>query len=338
MSEKTIHNIGDFEFVCDGGYVYARSYIGSTGEHSVATVPDSIEIDGKTILTIYNCHGCLSNTLVEKVVSFTNLQKLMNMPKLRKVTILEQNYQPLVLENIPGPVTIEYKKGILKLEPQYSTDEIGPIAGDGVHAIFGDEVESIGIVRGGHITLGKAMKSILALKKPEFGISADCSVTEYELPTRLDFLSPIPPTVGSVAPGAMSTTEIHVPNGALEAYVSHPQWGKAAYIVEDGGKVIDNYSSKHKARQKKLEKDAKAAHIKAKAEKMRAMTESANAMLAPHKLAAWNPEIKESCSHFEVTVHVGPLTYNLIIPKDTSLDLWDTLASKLTAAQILMAQ
>ncbi len=338
MLEKTKYTIGDFEFESwSESTLEAVAYVGATGAGSVATIPESVVLEGQ-ILSHIGCEYELRNKQIETVISKANLSELEDMPALRKVTIHMQNTKPLKLKNIPGPVIVEYLKGIANYEPLWKDEEIAPIAGNGVHAVFGDEIEQVGTLRGGHITLGKGIKGIRALKKPEFGITADCTVAEYELPMRLDFLSPTPPTVGSVAPGALTITEIHVPNGALEAYTAHPQWGKAAYIVEEGGKTIDNYVIKHKARLKKLEAEAKDAHEKAKAEKVKAMSEVASAMLAPQKLAAWNPEIKENETDYEVKVQVGSLSYQLCVPKDAPLEIWDTLAAQLNVAQTLMAK
>lgn len=333
MEDKPRYTVGDFIYepsIFDDT-LDAVEYVGPTGPGSVAIIPASCEVEGHIYKYLYEYDNVLENIFVEEVVSEgKTLDKLRSMPILRKVVFECEASRPIKLIDTTHPVTVEYTKGIREFEPFTKYDEFPPIATTGNHAVFGDEVKAIGIVQGGHITLGKNVKSIFAMKKAQFGIEADCSVADYELPTRIDFRSAEPPVIGSLAPGAISITEIHVPKGALEAYISHPQWGKAAYIVEEGGATIDNYAAKHKARLKKLKKEAEKAIETAKEEKVKALSESTHIMLAQTKLAPWNPEIKEDERGFEITVYVGSMTINLEISKEAPISVWDTLAEKLS--------
>ena len=187
------------------------------------------------------------------------------------------------------------------------------------------------------------MKEIKALKNAAFGLRADTTISEYGLPTRIDFAAAEPPVVGSVAPGSMTQAELHVPAGSLDAYMSHPQWGKAAFFVEEGGKTVDKYAAKHKARLKKIQKDreeapAKAAE-KAKAEKLKAMRDMMHSTLAAQRLAKWNPTgFYYNKKYREITVTVGCLKIELNIPNDAPIGIWDKIVARLEETEEKLKQ
>lgn len=322
------------------------AYVGPEGPGSVAVIPDHIVIEGNELFPYGSFEEALRNKKIEKVInlggrglsglpllkeidwhkSIFDDDRVANMPMLETITFCEEMYSPASLTEEFRAVKRVYLKGINHLDKE--------VAGDGIHTIFGDEVENVGTIRGGHVTLGKGVKGISALKKAEFGIDADTTVAEYELPTRIDFLSDVPPTVGGVAPGAMPQTELHVPAGALAAYTKHPQWGKAAYFVDADGKTVDNYAAKHKARMKKVnEERAKAdaeATEKAKAEKLTSIGKVAHLAIAPQRLAKWDPSVEESYGDkIMAAVVVKCYRFCIDVKATAPITIWDEVAARL---------
>lgn len=329
---------GDFEYA---GNMKALRYIGATGPGSVATIKRYVEVDGAPLMT-RGYDSALAGVNVEKIVTDAWCNEFENMPALKEIEILHNDPDKVKCTDCPQLSRIHFAgnakyvpeicgpHGHVRIEYDNGLDLDQEVAGDNIHAVFCDTVENVGIIRGGHVTLGKGVKEISAIKKAEFGIAADTTVAEYELPTRIDFMSEIPPIVGTVAPGAMTVAELHVPAGAIDSYMAHPQWGKAAYFVDADGKTVDKYAAKHKARMKKLLKDhteaeAKAAE-KAKAEKVRAMGAMVHATLATQRLAKWNPQQKYSCTW---TVQVGALGIHVEVPEEAPIETWDKIIARL---------
>lgn len=327
-------------------YVKKAEYIGPTGPGSEAHL--SIRFPDKVIMFPDEFRNAINGINVEKIVFENSTFSLENMPILQEVVIMEDWLWSFVLNrtcpqvrlidirgSIREPVAIQGKRDNLTIIYSKDIEELEhEVAGDGIHAVFGDEVVNVGFIRGGHVTLGKGVKQISALKKADMGLAADTTVAEYELPTRIDILSAEPPTVGSVAPGAMTVAELHVPAGALDAYMGHPQWGKAAYFVEEGGKTVDNYAAKHKARLKKLKKESEAAATaaaeKAKTEKVKAIGGMAHSVIGPQKLSKWKIlEQKDWSNSLEFTLAVDCLELKLSVPKDAPLDIWDKIVASL---------
>lgn len=356
MAENKIYNIGDYSYSYnpETKKLEVIAYIGATGPGSVATIPEKVEIpdEKESFDTPYRTPlEALENLDIEKVVvEGSSLVRIKNLPKLKELEVHNSggDIYSLEIQNTPyinrvilnsklsseieiadnlQPVTIEYKKGWSKLDKE--------LPSSGFLHIFGDEAENVGVIRGGHIVLGKGVKNVTALKKAEFGISADTTIAEYELPTRIDFLSSEPPVIGSVAPGSISVAEIHVPPGALEAYMQHPQWGKAAYFVEEGGKTVDNYFSKHKARLKKLQKERQEEEAKnaekAKQEKVKAIGGMAHKTLGEQRLSKWTiVNIDESySSSIYFQVKIGCLGVKVSVPKDAPVNIWDNIEKRL---------
>lgn len=357
MAENKTYNIGDFAYSYDADTkkLAVIAYIGATGPGSVATIPATVELPdanasintpSRTLLL-----EALKNLDVEKVVvesgfyvTIKDLPKLKelevynpdhissveikNCPAISRVTLHSKLSSEIEISDNQQPVTIEYKKGYSNAEKE--------LLSQGFRHIFGDETENIGIIRGGHIVLGKGVKNVTAVKKAEFGIPADITIAEYELPTRIDFLSPEPPVVGSVAPGSISVAELHVPAGALDTYMNHPQWGKAAYFVEEGGKTVDKYASKHKARLKKLRKEQEKAEAenaeKARLEKVKAIGSMAHKTLGEQRLSKWTvTEIDDSdySSNIDFDVKIGELGIRILVPKDAPITIWDNIEKRL---------
>lgn len=350
MSDNKKIIVGDFEYSVSGDEVSVESYVGPAGPGSVATLPENVEIEGKAInMTSYSYK--IENLSIERVIAKDSSYRFRNMPILKDLEIARNNPYSLEVENCPAlnsiiiedqinspvefngdhaPVRIEYRKGIRCTDLE--------VSGDKIHTVFGDDVEDVGVIRGGHVTLGKSVKEVTAMKKADFGMAADTTVSEYELPTRIDFLSPTPPIVGAVAPGSMTVAELHVPAGALDAYMSHPQWGKAAYFVDADGKTVDKYAAKHKARLKKLQKEREEAEAEAaeqaKAEKVKAMGSMMHSAVGPQRLAKWNPgAVDEWSNSIEIPVNVGELTIQLSVPKDSPIDIWDKIVAELESIE-----
>lgn len=357
MEEKRII-IGDFEYsIKDERTVRIEAYVGQTGPGSIAVLRENVVVEGQEKRLSNSYTDFLVSQLVEKLVySGGYRMPIKDMPILREVEAESDNLDELIIKNCPalqsvvlksmindpvkiegtsGPVRIEYRKGVKNYE---NYGEELKLTGDNLHVIIGDEVEEVGIIRGGHITLGKGVKEVKALKKADFGLSADTTVAEYELPTRIDFLSAEPPVVGSLAPGSISVTELHVPAGALDAYMNHPQWGKAAFFVEEGGKTVDKYASKHKARLKKLQKDRDDAQAKAaeqaKKDKVAAMGGMMHSTIAPQRLAKWDPKVGSDWGgKIEFRVTIGSLVIEISVPKDSPIDIWDKIVAKLESIE-----
>lgn len=358
MAEQYI--IDNFEYIpYNSKSAQVMAYVGPTGPGSVATIPPNIEIDGE-VRNVWNGYGTVfKNKPIEKLIWKGNnticipdmpilkeveieadevyTVKIGNCPELQSVVVKAKIKEPVIINATPlKPLRIEYHHEVRDSET-YNGEEL-KLTGDNLHVIFGDEVEEVGIIRGGHVTLGKGVKEVKALKKADFGLRADTSVAEYELPTRIDFLSEVPPVIGTVAPGSMTVTELHVPAGALDAYMSHPQWGKAAYFVEEGGMTVDKYAAKHKVRMKKNQKENEKAQAeaaeKAKKEKVAAMGAMMHSTLATQRLAKWNPKLKYDFSdRLEFLVEVTPLTLELTVPKSAPIDIWDKIVAKLESVE-----
>ncbi len=360
MAEEKKYIIGDFEYISHGPEsVRVMEYVGPTGPGSIAAIPAKVEIDGE-VRNIWNSYyTVLDGKQIEKLIwkggdsiripympilkeveieaSEVYSVEIKNCPELQTVVVKGKITEPVTIDATPvKPLRIEYHHAV-KDSVTFRGEEL-KLTGDNMHVIFGDEVEEVGIIRGGHVTLGKGIKEVKALKKADFGLRADTTVAEYELPTRIDFLSELPPVVGSVAPGSMTVAELHVPAGALDAYMSHLQWGKAAYFVEEGGKTVDKYAAKHKARLKKSQKENEKAQAeaaeKAKKEKVEAMGAMMHSTLATQRLAKWNPKLKYDLSDRLVfLVEVTPLMLDLTVPKSAPIDIWDKIVDKLESVE-----
>lgn len=357
--EKKKNIIGDFEYAPRArnnylGLAYeAIAYVGPTGPGSVTTIPDKVNIDDWRAFDTYGQLDCLRNLDIEKIIDYQLDSTYINLPALTEIVVAGRWCSSLTVEECPmvekvifkkeagdpiefksshGHVTVEYRAGI----DLYSKREV---AGDNIHAVFGDEVEEVGTICGGHVTLGKGVKKIKALKKAALGLRADTTIAEYELPTRIDFAATEPPVVGSVAPGSMTQAELHVPAGSLDAYMSHPQWGKAGFFVEEGGKTVDKYAAKHKARLKKIQKDREEAAAKAKADKIKAMSIMMHSTLAAQRLAKWNPkEALSAASDLAFKVYVSPLVFDVIIPEDAPIGIWDKIVAKIEETEEKLKQ
>lgn len=361
--EKKKFIIGDFEYSLDNEVdLRVEAYVGQTGAGSIAVIPKSVNVDGEIKETWKSSYTkAMANQSIEKLIligrKYTTLEDLPilkeieiesddlyevsinNCPELQTVVVKSKIEEPVRFKDtLNHPIKIQYNQGVSRAEARWGGEEL-KLSGDNLHIVFGDEVEDVGIIRGGHVTLGKGLKNIKALKKADLGLRADTTVAEYELPTRIDFLSDVPPVVGSVAPGAMTLAELHVPKGSLEAYMNHPQWGKAAYFVEEGGKTVDKYAAKHKARLKKIqterEKSEAEAAEKAKKEKVEAMGGIMHSTLATQRLAKWNPKLKEDYYYNGLlyNLEVGPLVLTLGISKSSSIDIWDKIVEKLESVE-----
>lgn len=346
MAEIRRYKRGDFEYEYNPRKkcLKAISYIGPTGKGSKATVPSKIEVPEDLTIRWVDHSEILKGKDIENLILEFNVipQKMPNLhevivngvftlqvydcPRLNKVIFNSLTDEPLKIEFRTSPITIEYREGI-----RYVNKEV---AGEGIHAIFGDDVEEIGIIKGGHVTLGKNVKKIAGLKKADFGKNSDSVVPQYDLPTRIDFISAVPPLIGSISPGALAITEIHVPAGSLESFSNHPQWGKAAYIVDEDGNFIDNYVKKHKERLKKLNKVPKDVRYisdeEAKRDKVKSMGVMVHSILGLQRLAKWNPKIvNESSSSVNFIVLIKDLEIKIDIPKEAVIDIWDKIVNRL---------
>lgn len=356
MAENKKYIEGDFEFtINERGYIEDVTYNGPTGPGSVATIPRQLIIDGNELNNVsYYFSRSLKGLSIEKVVSGGPVY-IKDMPILREVEInsptilyicFEIHDCPQLLRVVVNCEVMKYgeirkaDKAEIFYNKPFRFDFIldNPITDANKHVIIGDEVENVGTIRGGHITLGRNVKQIHALKKTDFSTNDYTTIKEYELPTRIDFLSSEPPTIGSVSPMSISITELHVPAGAIDTYMAHPQWGKAAYFVDADDKTVDKYTAKHKARIKKLnkereEKEAKEAE-KSKQEKMEAMREMMHSTLGPQRLAKWNPEeFYSSAWTHETSVTVGNLRIHIEIPKDAPVEIYDKIVAKLESVE-----
>lgn len=318
-------------------------YDGATGPGSVAVI--------KTI-PVELCCDALSGLYVEKVIVDSPYCRLSDMPKLREIEIAE--FKDIQLSNLPALESITvtgsaeklinlhdefnhvkriYLKDIQAPKNQYENNYERGVAGDGIHAIFGDEVTSVRVIEGGHITLGRNVKSIAALNAARMGIDCGSAVPDYELPTRIDFLSPLPPTIGKLRRDGIFNCELHVPTGALDAYSSHRQWKFAAVIIDEDGKTIDNYAERHRLRMEqrarqlaiKQEKEAK----EAKEEKIEAMGKMVHPMQLKTRLAKWHPELQDGCSDLSFFVTVNQIKYKFDMPYTSPLSIWDDIVARL---------
>lgn len=358
MANKNI-TIGDFifEFETVPKHLKVISYIGETGPGSCTTLERKFVVDGKNMEVrspSSSFKEVLANKKIEKIESSLFASQFVNMPLLKEIELTHEEPWGLEIENCPAlekiiirnrishPIDFKKNAPVVRVEYLGGIEEKDKeVSLGGVHTVFGDEVEKVGDIRGGHVTLGKSVKSINSLKKAEMGTPADTTVPEYELPTRIDFLGATPPLVGHLSPGVIGTTEIHIPMGALEAYKSHNQWGKAAYIVEEeSGTVIDNYAKKHKERLKKLlkerqEKEAEDAK-KAKEKKIKAMGTMMHSTIALQRLAKWIcADIIDNfwVDSIEVPVKIDYISFNIQIPRNAPIEIWDKIVAKLESVE-----
>lgn len=255
--------------------------------------------------------------------------EIVNCPKLEVITVEHRIATPIKIEKSGNSVDVEYKDGIEDLDV--------PVAGNGVHAIFGEGVVRIGIIKGGHITLGKSVREIRAIQKVDEQVSVECMVADYELPTRIDFLSPVPPVIGTIGPNSISHTELRVPSGALENFARHAQWRRAAYIVDADGNTIDNYADKYRKRieeklieLKEKERDGYNEIEEAKREKIKALSIVLHKSLGQKHLSKWGePVYKECWDTLQFFVKINELGYEIKVPLDSSHSIWDKIVDEL---------
>ena len=208
------------------------------------------------------------------------------------------------------------------------------------HIVY--HVEKVKAFRQGHVTFGEEVKEIQRMEVAE--VLADTSVSEYGLPKRIDFLSPIPPAIRTVSPGSISEAELHVPSGAIRTYSEHSQWKHAPVFIDADGKTVVNTSSlesrlrklklaREKAEEEKRIADEKAqekAIEEAKQEKIRTMGEVLHRNLGPQRLARWNPEIlRDDYYEIRYKVNVGCFTLRITVAKDAPFSVWDKIVSQL---------
>ena len=332
MSDKKKYVIGDFEYSINVYGAYIESYIGPLGPDSVATKPDLVIIEGRErkvqgfITTFVNGIPAVCPTL-ETLLDEAEYSRIEYMPLLKKLILTNKRPNSSQIAKCPALSHIVIKNRIKYPVNFLDTPNSVRI---GIHAVFGDNVEVVGTINGGHITLGKSVKKINAIKKADFGLSADTTVDEYRLPTRIDFLSPTPPDVGTVAPGSISATELHVPVGTLDIYMSHPQWGKAAYFVDADGNTVDKYAKKHKTRHENKSKKAKSGTKKEKNGILSAVLKHAE--LGKQLLAKWDVELLNEIGPTTIGIHfsanLSGLTVEFIVKGDHPVSIWDKIVAE----------
>lgn len=212
------------------------------------------------------------------------------------------------------PLTIEYLQGVDDLEGEISTPSM--------HVVFGDEVKEVGVINGGHVSLGKEIKGIRALRKAD---------------VRIDVRSITPPSLGVVSPGAMACVRLHVPVGALEAYASHPQWDNAAEIVEDDVPAaalteqlrwqVEQYDARLAGALQKIREDI-AKHLKVKA-----LALQAHEAIGRQKLAKWDVEIMPSNERLSVKIWFHYIGIEFGVTADHPIEVWDNLIARLEKAE-----
>lgn len=193
-------------------------------------------------------------------------------------------------------------------------------------------------IRGGHHILDATVTEIRIIKRADRSTDADTAVAEYELPTRIDFLSATPPVVGYAQNTSISLCELHVPAGALEAYTSHPQWCKAAYFVDADGNVVDNYARRHATRLKRMQSAVRRDMEAAKKVKISSLGATFHTIQAQTQLAKWDVRgVREESNVITATITVGPLVLRIDIPKDAPLAFWTELTARLEAIDSSLA-
>lgn len=256
--------------------------------------------------------------------------EIVDCPNLETITVQNRIDVPIEIDKVCKSVTIEYKDGIKDLDV--------PVARNGVHVIFGGGVVKIGIIKGGHITLGKSVREIKAIQKADAPIPVECMVAEYELPTRIDFLSSEPPVIGTISPNSLSLTELRVPSGALENYATHRQWRRAAYIVDADGNYIDNYAERYRKRieealseLKEKESNGNLALEAAKQEKIKALSIVLHKSLGIKHLSRWGMPSYRECwdSSLEFHVRINELGYEIEVPLNSSHTIWNKIVAEL---------
>lgn len=263
---------------------------------------DLIDLPASNIVSM--CSGGYPDNFAEVNCECTD--KTVIFPIKRKV--------PLTFTDKYDGSTVVYLKEIEDINKQ-------DVSQEGLHVVFGDDVENVGMINGGHITLGKGVTSVAKLKKAA---------------TRIDFSSPNPPDIATISPGAMKLTELHVPVGSLDAYKSHPKWGKAANIVEEEvACTLDIDVEKFVAdSNQQLDNALKEfAFEKEKIKKAKALAQEAHRLMAAEKLAPFNADTELRAGDIHVSLWVGPLRYKFTVSCNSVLEVWDRLAAKFEAAQ-----
>lgn len=347
--EKPKYILGDFAYTEKNGKLVTEEYIGPEGPGTAVSISPIVEekfVDGKEVGRSYEyALPAIRNKRIEKLIindivhfvsadvtSLPILKELVlntdndsyfyinSCPKLEKIIVNAVLYSPVRVFTGTKDICVIYNKKVIYWDQ-------AELDGTRARYIFGDEVEEVGIIRGGHVTLGKSVQKIMGLKKADFRKNSFTSVTEYELPLRIDFSTDTPPEIGTIAPGSITVAELHVPAGALETYKAHPQWGKAAYFVDAAGNSFDNYASKHKAR---LKKEAKAKEVKAKEEKVQALGGAVHRTLGSKKLEKYKDlHIIERNECTEFVVLVKDLKIRIEVPNNFPVEEWDKIVSRL---------
>ena len=206
------------------------------------------------------------------------------------------------------------------------------------HIIY--DVDKVKVLYHGNVTIGKNVKEIDYIERAD---PLGDIVTDYGLPKRIEFLSPVPPTVRTVSPGSISESEIHVPAGAIDVYASHGQWKQAHVFIDADGKTLIN-KSKLKTRLEKIKEDREKAEAafreaealalekakeEAKQEKIITMGSMMHRTLGPSKLAKWSPEIlKEWHECFDIKVTVAGLDIEIEVKKNAPPSVWDEISAR----------
>ena len=352
---KTKYIVGVFEYSDDddSGKVWPVAYVGPEGPGTVLSLPPIIEeelVDGKEVRPSTNrCLVALQSKEIEKLI-INKIGKIFDSyisslpilkeielntdneavfhiercPKLEKITVNAELRFPVSTFFVPENTCIIYNHSVRNWDK-------AELDGTKARYIFGDEVEEVGIIRGGHITLGKSVKKIIGLKKADFRTNSFTSVPEYELPLRIDFSTDTPPEIETIAPGSITVAELHVPAGALETYKAHPQWGKAAYFVDAAGNSYDNYASKHKAR---LKKEAKAKEVKAKEEKIQDLGGAVQRTLGSKKLEKYKIlSLFEGYKATTFDIEVKDLIVRIEVPNNSPVEIWDKIVNRLNKVE-----
>lgn len=188
---------------------------------------------------------------------------------------------------------------------------------------------------GGHVVLDADVVGIRNLKKAPEQTDAHTIVAEYALPTRIDFLSPTPPVVGNIEKDSISLCEIHVPAGALQAFLTHRQWGMAAYFVDADGNAVDRNAARHATRLKRASapvapKKADKSLDRAKEYKIKQIGAIFQKAQVALRLAQWSPrDISESFYEVTACVTIGHFVLRVSIPKDANMAWWDATVARL---------
>ena len=346
--------IGDFEYKLneDNERIEQIDYVGAIGVGSVARLPEAhyVKYDDNTFyFSVKDLLDCIKNKDIEKLIvlsdyfnCFKDLQfikeieiecefnsdlTIRNCASLEIIRVKDGIRSPKKISDCNKIVKVIYNKGINDLEKE--------LVSEGTHIIFGNNVETVGTIMGGHITLGTSVKEIYALKKAEFNKSQYTYFPEYELPTRIDFEGEIPPEVRKIQPGAMSQIEIHVNASALQNFLHHPQWGKAGCFIDSSGNIIDNYKIKFKERIKKNIKREKEKINKAKKEKLNSLSLIMHKGLLQKKLEKWSPfDIEENKTCISFKIILDRLQIGISFPIESSAEEWDKIKSKLEFLEI----